>query len=40
MTLISPYKTLGIFVDGPTALSDSPPYNMAVVCDQSFKIYS
>lgn len=39
-TLIDPYRTLGIFVNGPLTLSKSSPAVLTVPTGSSFRVYS
>lgn len=38
--VLDPYRTLGCFVHGPVALSESTPYSFAIASYNSFKVYS
>lgn len=38
--MLDPYKTIGCFVHGPVASSQTQPFSMAMGCYNSFKIYS
>lgn len=38
--LLDPYRTLGIFVSGPLALSRSSPHALTAPTGTSFRVYS